>query len=38
MLFHQYKIPKLIEVFVKLGGKANYRKLGHVIPGDNRQS
>jgi len=38
LLFHQYKIPKLIEVFVKLGARANYRKLGHVMPNDNSQS
>jgi len=38
LLFHQYKIPKLIEVFVKLGATANYRKLGHVMPNDNSQS
>jgi hypothetical protein len=38
ILFHQYKIPKLMEVFVKLGAHANYRKLGHVIPNDNSQS
>ena len=38
VLFHQYKIPKLIEVFVKLGSRENYRKLGYVIPNDNSQS
>ena len=38
MLFHQYKIPKLIEVFVKLGGRSHYRKLGHITPSDNSQS
>ena len=38
ILFHQYKIPKLIEVFVKLGSRADYRKLGHLIPTDNSQS
>ena len=27
-----------MEVFVKLGGRAHYRKLGHITPNDNSQS
>lgn len=38
LLFHNYKIPRLIEVFVKLGARAKYRKLGYVTPNDNVQS
>lgn len=38
MLFHQYKIPQLVEVFVKLGSHEKYRKLGYVSPSSNSQS
>lgn len=38
ILFHQYKIPRMVEVFVRLGGQEKYRKLGLVHPNDNSQS
>lgn len=38
LLFHHYKIPKIVEVFVKLGSRNKYRKLGYVTPNDNTQS
>ena len=38
VLLHQYKIPRLMEVFIKLGARSNYRRVGHVIPVDNTQS
>jgi hypothetical protein len=38
LLFHQYKIPKLIEVYVKLGAAEKYRKIGYITPNDNLQS
>ena len=35
LLFHQYKIPQLVEVFVKLGSNEKYRKLGFITPSPN---
>lgn len=36
--FHQYKIPKMVEVFVRCGKHEKYRKLGYFQPNDNSQS
>ena len=38
LTFHQYKIPKLIEVFTRCGKHEKYRKLGFIQPNDNTQS
>jgi hypothetical protein len=38
IMFHQYKIPRLIEVFVKCCKHEKYKKLGFVQPSDNKQS
>lgn len=38
LLFHHYKIPKIVQVFVKLGAKGKYKKVGYVVPNDNTQS
>lgn len=38
IVFHQYKIPKMIEVFIRSGKQEKYRKLGLIQPNDNSQS
>ena len=38
IMFHQYKIPKFVEVFMKCSKHEKYRKLGMIQPNDNAQS
>lgn len=38
LVFHQYKIPSHIELFIKAVRSEKWRKLGFVRPSDNSQS
>lgn len=38
ILFHQYKIPSLVEIFIKDKRGDAYQRLGHVKPSNNEQT
>jgi len=38
LVFHQYKIPSHIELFIKAVRSEKWRKLGFIRPSDNSQS